>query len=117
MDSAPELLVAQLAHHARALNFLAQGLTTEQAAVRLHADGPSAAWILDHLSEMTHSTLEALGGTAPAPLAGGAWPKPLAAFQRLHGELHRQASALPETDWNGPPAVPVLPAFREALRT
>ena len=117
MQSLPDLLAQQLEHRQRAIEHLAQAFTAEEAQMTLHREGPSADWILWHLARTGHTTLLALGGSADPVAADGLYPASFGEFQRIAGALRACAQALPSESWASAPAIEVLPAFRDKLKT
>ncbi|MEZ6005497.1 MAG: hypothetical protein R3F33_15080 [Planctomycetota bacterium] len=111
------LLALQLEHRHAALAHLAQGFTPEEAQRPLYDGGPCASWIFDHLSEMSATTLAALGGPLLEASVGEGWPQAHQGFAHIAAQLLRVARELAPDAWQSAPAIEVLPDFRESLRT
>ena len=117
MQSLPELLAKQLEHRQRAIDHLVEAFTAEEAQMTLHREGPCADGLLWHLAHVGHSTLLALGGSADPVAEPGLYPASKAEFQRIALALREHTQAMAAEQWASPPAIEVLPAFRDKLKT
>ncbi len=117
MESASQLLTRQLEHRQRAIAHLVGDLSAEEAQMTLHSEGPSADWILLHLATAAHTTLLALGGSAPPVERAGLFPHSRGEFERIAAALLETVRGLTPEAWSNAPAIEVLPSFRDTLKT
>lgn len=132
MASACELLIEMLRHHYRWLTEATRGMDLEQARRALAPGRPSTAWLVAHLADDADSVLEAVVGAArslPPDLAkrlshpdlglrsAAEWRALRSTWADLSERVLAGLGGLTDEDLERPPAVAILPAFRESLAT
>ncbi len=117
MELASELLARQLEHRQRAIAHLVADLTAEEAQMPLHGQALSADWILMHLAQAAYTTLLALDGSADPVQPNGLYPHSRHEMERIGQALQTTVRSMGPETWTQAPAVEVLPAFRDTLKT
>jgi hypothetical protein len=127
-----ECLTLQLRHHYRLLSRQVEGLTCEQATLRLSPGRPSIAWLLGHLTYCADSVAVAVGGLSPSlsseflqahrqPHWGVAdearWRERPALWQEVSARTLASLAALGDADLDRPPATTIHERFRDSLAT
>lgn len=119
-----EVLAGQLAHRYRALERAVTAGVGDPEARFVLGSRPSIAWHTQHLRAAIHSIHEAtLTGpqdpswAEPAPAREDDWSSLRQSTLKAAERLRTGLEALDDNALTAPPLVPVLPAFREHLKT
>jgi len=113
----PELLAMQLEQRATVILSMTANWSASQAMVELHPGGPSGQNTIQHLTEVTRTTLSALDLELPFHGPGESWPEWRARFESVSARLAEQVRNLTGTCLAKEPAIEILPEFKESLST
>ncbi len=108
----PELLALQLEQRAKVILSMTEGWSASQALVELHPGGPSGLNTLQHLVEVTRTTLSALDLELPFHGSGESWPEWRGRFEAVAERLAQQVRQLTLDELAGDPAIEILPDLR-----
>ncbi|MFT5197984.1 MAG: hypothetical protein ACI87O_000632 [Planctomycetota bacterium] len=114
-ESIPELLSAQLAQRTTVILSMTASWSPSQAMVNLHPGGPCGHNTLQHLIEVTYTTLAALELEIPLRGSGESWPDLKERFETVSGKLAEQVCSLSPADLEEAPSIELLPEFKESL--
>ncbi|MCA9000540.1 MAG: DinB family protein [Planctomycetes bacterium] len=115
--SVSELLAAQLEQRAKVILSTVAAWSEEQAAVELHAGGPTGVSTLNHLVEVTVSTVNALGGVTREPESALGFLQARDRFMEVNQELTEMVRACSAEALQATPAIEIHPEFAHSLTT
>ena len=116
-QTTPELLAMQLEQRATVILSVTSDWSASQAMVELHPGGPSGQNTIQHLIEVTRSTLSALDLELPFHGPGESWPEWRVRFESVTARLAEQVRLLTADELGREPAIEILPEFQESLST
>lgn len=125
-------MLPQVEHHYLWLSKAIDELTVEQACFELAAGRPSIAWLVGHLTAGADSLAQAVAGLDAAcgvdflarhgsphwEVTGEVeWEALREEWKRTAARSQQGLVALPESDFEFPPAIEILPEFAQRLTT
>lgn len=112
-----ELLAAQLEQRAKVILNMTEPWSASQALTELHEGGPCGLSLIQHLIEVTRTTLAALDMEIPFPGNGDTWVELRSQFESVAAHLAAHVRSLPVSALQAEPAIEILPEFEQSLAT